>query len=65
MTDYRCFRCGYDHEVYGEPNEVMSRRCPSCGEEHACFTFEEMGDILNNIYLEGKDLEAFSESYEL
>ena len=65
MNTYKCFRCGYEHEVYGDPDDPVSRKCPSCGADHATFTFEEMGDILNNFYIHGDDLELFDlEEYD-
>lgn len=64
QQDYRCFRCGeIETKFFGEDvdtvEDVPSRRCPACGSHHAMFTFEEMGDILNNIYLEGVDIDLF------
>ena len=57
MSEYKCFQCGFEMET---ENELENRTCPSCGNTHSLFTHTEMGDIINNIYLAGVDLETFS-----
>lgn len=57
MQVLRCFRCG-EEKGFRYDEEVL-RDCPSCLAHHSMFTFVEMGDLLNNLYLEGTDLETF------
>jgi len=62
MTQYRCFRCGdVTERSIDDGVSPPSRRCCSCGESHVIFTYVEMGDILNNIYLAGADLELLED----
>jgi len=39
-----CFRCGEEHEV-------AYVTCESCGEDYCVFSYQEMADILNDLYI--------------